>query len=108
MQGIIMLEINIDNFVRLAASEKLLVIDFWAEWCGSCKALAPMMEEFAREYEGRVNIGKCDVEENNDLAVQFKIQSVPTILFIKDGEVVDKQVGAVAREVIITKISKLL
>lgn len=103
-----MLEINIDNFVRLAASEKLLVIDFWAEWCGSCKALAPMMEEFAREYEGRVNIGKCDVEENNDLAVQFKIQSVPTILFIKDGEVVDKQVGAVAREVIITKISKLL
>lgn len=103
-----MLEINTDNFAGLAASDKPLVIDFWAEWCGPCKALAPMMEEFAREYEGRVNIGKCDVEENNDLAVQFKIRNVPTILFIRDGEVVDKQVGAVSRDAITAKISKLL
>ncbi len=103
-----MLEIDTDNFAELMASEKPLVIDFWAEWCGPCKAIAPMMEEFSREYEGRVNIGKCDVEENNDLAVQFKIRNVPTILFIRNGEVVDKQVGAVSREETNRKIRNLI
>lgn len=102
-----MLEINTDNFPKLIVSEQPLVIDFWAEWCGPCKAIAPMMEEFAREYEGRVNIGKCDVEENNDLAVQFKIRNVPTILFLRNGEVVDKVVGAVSREEIKRKLDKL-
>jgi len=101
-----MLEINTDNFPKLIVSEQPLVIDFWAEWCGPCKAIAPMMEEFAREYEGRVNIGKCDVEENNDLAVQFKIRNVPTILFLRNGDVVDK-VGAVSREEIKRKLDKL-
>lgn len=103
-----MLEINTDNFPELTASELPLVIDFWAEWCGPCKAIAPMMEGFAREYKGRVNIGKCDVEENNDLAVQFKIRNVPTILFIRNGEVVDKVVGAVSREEIVRKMKKIV
>lgn len=103
-----MLEINTDNFPELTASELPLVIDFWAEWCGPCKAIAPMMEGFAREYKGRVNIGKCDVEENNDLAVQFKIRNVPTILFIRNGEVVDKVVGAVSREEIVKKVEKIV
>lgn len=102
-----MLEINTDNFPKLIVSEQPLVIDFWAEWCGPCKAIAPMMEEFAREYEGRVNIGRCDVEENNDLAVQFKIRNVPTILFLRNGDVVDKVVGAVSREEIKRKLDKL-
>ncbi|MCM0239313.1 thioredoxin [Bacteroides fragilis] len=102
-----MLEINTDNFPKLIVSEQPLVIDFWAEWCGPCKAIAPMMEEFAREYEGRVNIGKCDVEENNDLAVQFKIRNVLTILFLRNGDVVDKVVGAVSREEIKRKLDKL-
>ena len=102
-----MLEINTDNFPKLIVSEQPLVIDFWAEWCGPCKAIAPMMEEFAREYEGRVNIGKRDVEENNDLAVQFKIRNVPTILFLRNGDVVDKVVGAVSREEIKRKLDKL-
>lgn len=103
-----MQEINIENFAELMASDKPLVIDFWAEWCGPCKAIAPMMEDFAREYAGRVNIGKCDVEENNDLAVEFKIQNVPTILFIQNGKVIDKQIGAVARDAITLKINRLL
>lgn len=103
-----MLEINTDNFAELMSSEMPLVIDFWAEWCAPCKAIAPMMEEFAHEYKDRVNIGKCDVEENNDLAVEFKIRNVPTILFIQGGEVIEKQVGAVAREAITSKINKLL
>lgn len=103
-----MLEINTDNFPKLITSELPLVIDFWAEWCGPCKAIAPMMEEFAREYDGQVNIGKCDVEENNDLAVEFKIRNVPTILFIRNGKVVDKIVGAVSREEIKRKMDKVL
>ncbi|WP_195594546.1 thioredoxin [Bacteroides fragilis] len=103
-----MLEINTDNFPKLITSELPLVIDFWAEWCGPCKAIAPMMEEFAREYDEQVNIGKCDVEENNDLAVEFKIRNVPTILFIRNGEVVDKIVGAVSREEIKRKMDKML
>lgn len=103
-----MLEVNTENLADLMASDKPLVIDFWAEWCGPCKAITPMMENFVREYDGKINIGKCDVEENNDLAVQFRIQNVPTILFIKNGEVVDKQVGAVAREAITSKMNKLL
>ena len=101
-----MVEITEENFPKLIGSELPLVIDFWAEWCGPCKAIAPMMEEFAHEYEGRVNIGKCDVEENNDLAVQFKIRNVPTILFLRNGEVVDKVVGAVSREEIVRKLEK--
>lgn len=103
-----MVEITEENFPKLTGSELPLVIDFWAEWCGPCKALAPMLEEFAREYDGRVIIGKCDVEENNDLAVQFKIRSVPTILFMRYGEVADKVVGAVSREEIERKLKQLV
>ena len=103
-----MLEITTKNFGELTGSGKPLVIDFWAEWCTPCRAITPMMNEFAREYEGRVNVGKCNVEDNDDLAVKFKIRSVPTILFIRGGEVVDTVVGAVSRDIIQSKIKRLV
>lgn len=103
-----MIEVNTENLEELMASEKPLVIDFWAEWCVPCKTISPIIENLAQEYEGRINIGKCDVEENNDLAVRFKIRNVPTLIFIKDKEVVDQQIGVVRQDYIISKINRLL
>lgn len=102
-----MIEVNTENLEELMASEKPLVIDFWAEWCVPCKTISPIIENLAQKYEGRINIGKCDVEENNDLAVRFKIRNVPTLIFIKDREVVDQQIGVVRQDYIISKINRL-
>lgn len=102
------LAITNDNFEELLQSEQPLVIDFWATWCGPCKQIGPSIEELATEYEGKVTIGKCDIEENDDLVSKFGIRNVPTVLFIKNGEVVDKQVGAAAKSVFQTKIESLL
>ena len=88
------LEIKDANYAELAAEEKLLVIDFWAEWCGPCRMMAPIVEKFAEEYGDKAIIGKCNVDEEDDLTVQFSIRSIPTIVFVKNGELVDKQVGA--------------
>lgn len=97
-----------DNYEALVNTGKLLVIDFWATWCGPCRKLAPTIEELAKDYEGKAIIGKCDVEEAEDLAMKFGIRNVPTVLFVKDGNVVDKQVGAVGRAVLEEKINSLL
>lgn len=96
------------NFDELLSSNKVVVADFWATWCGPCKAMGPSIDELAAEYEGRALIGKVDVEENNDLAEKYAIRSVPTIIFFKDGEMVDKQVGAVPKAVLESKIKALL
>lgn len=96
------------NFDELLSSNKVVVADFWATWCGPCKAMAPSIDELAVEYEGKALIGKVDVEENNDLAEKYAIRSVPTIIFFKDGEMVDKQVGAVPKAVLESKIKNLL
>ena len=86
--------ITTENFESLRNGDKPLVVDFWATWCGPCRAIAPIIEELANEYDGKIVVGKCDVEENDDLAMEFGIRNIPTILFIKDGVVVDKHVGA--------------
>lgn len=96
------------NFEALQAEGLPLVLDFSATWCGPCKKIAPIIEELAGEYDGRVNIGKCDVDDNEELASRFGIRNVPTVLFIKDGNVVDRHVGAAPKSVFVEKINALL
>ncbi|MDR2968190.1 MAG: thioredoxin [Tannerellaceae bacterium] len=102
------LEITDANYREYLDSGKPLVLDFWAEWCGPCRMVAPIIEELAEVYKGHVAIGKVDVDENNDVASEFGIRNIPTILFFKDGKLVDKQVGAVSKSIIEGKIKDLL
>ncbi|WP_299222574.1 thioredoxin [uncultured Alistipes sp.] len=102
------LAINNSNFEELLSSDKLVVIDFWAEWCGPCRMITPIIEELAAEYEGRALIGKCDVEQNDDITMKYGVRNIPTIIFLKGGQVVDKQVGATSKEALKAKIDKLL
>ena len=102
------LEITDANFDQLASEGKPLVIDFWAEWCGPCRMVGPIIEELATEYDGKVTIGKLDVDNNDDVVSKFGIRNIPTVLFIKNGEVVDKQVGATNKATLAAKIDALL
>lgn len=88
------IEITNENFEQYKNGELPLVIDFWATWCGPCKAIAPVIAQLANEYDGKIVVGKCDVEAADDVAMAYGIRNIPTILFIKNGEVVDKFVGA--------------
>ena len=102
------LEVTDANFEELVNSGKPMVLDFWAEWCGPCRMVAPIIDELATEYEGRVTIGKMDVDNNNDVVAQFGIRNIPTVLFFKDGQVVDKQVGAAPKPTFVAKVDALL
>ena len=102
------LEITDGNFKALLAEGKPVVVDFWAPWCGPCKMVGPIIEELANEFEGKVIIGKCDVDENTDLPAEYGIRNIPTVLFFKDGAIVDKQVGAAAKSAFVEKINNLL
>ncbi len=102
------LAINQANLEEVLASGKPVVIDFWAEWCGPCRMIAPIVDELAAEYGDKVVIGKCDVQENDDIAVKYSVRNIPTLLFLKNGELVDKQVGACSKEALKAKIDKLL
>ena len=103
------LEFTDGNFqTEVLNSNKLTVVDFWAEWCGPCRAIGPVIEELAKEYEGKVNIGKLNVDNNPNVSTNFGITSIPCILFLKDGVIVDKQVGAVPKSVLDKKIKSLL
>lgn len=97
-----------ENFESLRNGERPLVIDFWATWCGPCRMVGPVISELAQEYDGRIIVGKCDVEENEDIAMEFNIRNIPTILFFKGGQVVDKIVGAQSKVRIQEKFNALL
>ena len=98
------LEITDKNFESIMAEEKPLVVDFWATWCGPCKKIAPDIEALAEQYKDQVTIGKCDVDDNDELTGKFGVRNIPTVLFIKNGEVVDKQVGAASKSQLEEKI----
>ena len=102
------LEITDSNFEELAAQGKPIVLDFWATWCGPCKKIAPDIEALSEEFEGQVIVGKCDVDDNDELTSRFGVRNIPTVLFIKNGEVVDKQVGAAPKSTFADKIKALL
>lgn len=102
-------EITDGNFEELVKnSDKPVLIDFWAQWCGPCLQIAPVIEELAEEFEGKVVIGKMDVDVNNQTPTEFGVRSIPTMIFFKNGEVVDKQVGAVPKAVLKKKIESHL
>lgn len=96
------------NFKEILAGSLPVVIDFSASWCGPCRMVAPIIEELATEYEGRVVIGKCDVDEEGDVAAEFGIRNIPAVLFFKNGELVDKQIGAAPKSKYIEKIDAIL
>lgn len=97
-----------ENIKEAIQSGKPVVVDFWAEWCGPCRMVGPVVEELAKEYDGRVIIGKLDVDENVETPNEYGIRNIPTILFFKDGQVVDKQIGATQKAVLAAKIQALL
>ncbi len=102
------MEITSKSYEELVAQDKPLVLDFWATWCGPCRKIGPLVEELASEYEGQAVIGKVNVEDEDELAAKFGIRNIPTVLYIKNGEVVDKQVGACSKSVLEDKLKAIL
>jgi len=103
------LELTDSNFEELVIkSDKPAMVDFWAEWCGPCRMIAPFVKEISEEFEGKAVVGKVDVDSNNGVAVKYGIRNIPTVLFFKNGELVDKQVGAAPKKALVEKLQKLL
>lgn len=102
------LEITDSNFNDILKSDQPVLVDFWAEWCGPCKMIGPIVEELAGDYDGKAVIGKVDVDTNPEVSAKFGIRSIPTLLVFKNGEVVDKQIGAVPKNVLAQKLDAQL
>jgi len=102
------LEITDSNFDEVLKSDKPVLVDFWAEWCGPCKMIGPIVEELAGDYDGKVVIGKMDVDMNSNTPAKFGIRSIPTLLVFKNGQIVDKQVGAVSKSALSAKLDNAL
>jgi thioredoxin 1 len=103
------IEITDSNFEEVVLkADKPVLVDFWAEWCGPCRMVGPVVEELSNEYEGKAVIGKVDVDNNPEVSMKFGIRNIPALLFFKDGEIVDKQIGAVPKSVLAEKLDKQL
>jgi thioredoxin 1 len=103
------LEVNDGNFDEVVIkSDKPVIVDFWAEWCGPCRMISPIMEEISTEYSGKALVVKCDVDSSPAISARYSIRNIPTILFFKDGKIADKQVGAVPKNSFVTKLKALL
>ena len=100
--------ITTENFESYKNGELPLVVDLWATWCGPCRQIAPIVSELAEEFDGKLVVGKCDVEENDDIAMEFGVRNIPTLLFFKDGKLVDKFVGSAKKPVLVEKFQALL
>ena len=103
------LEFTDENFKSDVLESKLpVLVDFWATWCGPCKAIGPIVEELAKEYTGKIKVGKVNVDDNNQVAMQFGVRSIPTLIIVKDGKVIDQLIGAVPKQSMVDLISKVL
>lgn len=100
--------VNNANYDEIIASDKLIVLDFWATWCGPCKAIAPHIEELAVEFEGKAVVGKVNVDDDADIAAKYGVRNIPTVIFVKDGKLVDKQVGATPKTALKAKLESHL
>ena len=101
-------KITNENFEGYRNGELPLVVDMWAPWCGPCRMLGPVISELAEDYDGKIVVGKCDVDENEDVAMEFGIRNIPTVLFFKGGQLVDKFVGAASKSTLVEKFRALL
>jgi thioredoxin 1 len=103
------MEVNDGNFDEVVIkADKPVIVDFWAEWCGPCRMIGPIIEEIGKEYEGRVIVVKCDVDNSPEVSSRFGIRNIPTVLFFKGGQIVDKQIGAVPKSNFVNKLNALL